>query len=258
MLCLLGIAACLGTILYNSAVKNSDVAGIFNATDTDRPSERVANLLPAKSKRAIYPYSVIPGGVQDREELVASVNRDPVVNAHYSNFKVRLARTIKSEQARYVHVSYRLRDRIYWTAKTVKIPKGEALITDGKEYARTRCGNQISEEPRKPVSAEEPPIEMLEAPMVPKVDTVELETFVDTGWKPRELLPLDPSIPIAGPALITPYTPVKRNDILPRYYHPPRFRLTRRPPIIVPEPATLLLLIAGLTVLIVTKFTWKK
>jgi hypothetical protein len=35
------------------------------------------------SARAIYPYSVIPGGVESAAELRNSVTRDPVVAEHY-------------------------------------------------------------------------------------------------------------------------------------------------------------------------------
>jgi hypothetical protein len=257
MLLLLGASACLGTLIITKLIRSSSTPIISSTPDSYRAPEMAGDFLPAKAKRTIYPYSIIPGGVNGREELAASIMNDPVVSAHYADFVIRQARVIKAEEAKLVHVSYRLRNQIFWTAKTVRLPKGETLITDGQEVARTRCGNKVSISPQAPVSEEEPPIETLETPLVAKVDTIELETFVDTGWEPREISPMAPFIPIQGPALLNPYVPPAPAAILPRYYHPPSFRLSPRK-IIVSEPESVILLICGLTVLLAIRFAQKK
>src|SRR5215467_132697 len=40
--------------------------------------------------------------------------------------------------------------RFYWTRRPMRIPNGEVLLTDGRLYARARCGNRISETPLGP------------------------------------------------------------------------------------------------------------
>jgi len=257
MLFLLGTSACLGTLIVTKLIRNSSETLVSRVPDTYHAMQIAGEFRPAKANKTVYPYSIIPGGVSDREELAASMHNDPVVSAHYADFAIRRARIIKAEETKFVHVSYRLRNQIFWTAKTVRLPKGETLITDGREIARTRCGNKVSVAPQAPVSKEEPPIETLETPLVAKIDTIELETFVDTGWEPREISPMAPFIPIQGPAILNPYVPPTPAAILPRYYHPPRFRMTPSR-IIVSEPESLILLISGFTVLIAIKFMWKK
>ena len=66
-----------------------------------------------------------------------------------------------------MYVSYRLGDRVFWTAKTLKLAKGEAVITDGVNEARARCGNRLSPTPVEPVSPEQPPPQVFEAPEAP-------------------------------------------------------------------------------------------
>jgi hypothetical protein len=107
-------------------------------------------------RRAVYAYSVIPGGIRSVGELKTAIARDPVVSAHYSTFRLERARVIQLDHDRSVHVSYRLGDRVYWTNHELRLAKGETLITDGVETARTRCGNLISENLPGPVLPKEP------------------------------------------------------------------------------------------------------
>jgi hypothetical protein len=50
----------------------------------------------------------------------------------------------------FVYVSYRKANRVYWTSKKHRVCKGEAILTDGKNMARTRCGNRLSVAPQQP------------------------------------------------------------------------------------------------------------
>ena len=95
------------------------------------------------SKHPVYPYSVIPGGVRDVADLQEHAARDYVVRRHFARFDYRHARLVRSDKARQVYLSYRLRDRIFWTRKKVRLLQAELLLTDGKITARARCGNQI-------------------------------------------------------------------------------------------------------------------
>jgi hypothetical protein len=206
-------------------------------------------------KRAIYPYSVIAGGVRDREELENAVDRDPVVAVHYSGFKIGRARIVRALDAQLVHVSYRIQDKIFWTAKKIQLAQGEQLITDGQNVARTRCGNRVSAEPQEPVSQEEPPPEVFNTPEIP-VDAIPLlsETLLGTSMiVPEEIanpMPLFDSL-INPPDLLTLEDRYFDSGLVP-YIPPPYF-----PPIYVvppdfydspsvPEPSTWVLIATGL------------
>ena len=145
------------------------------------------------------------------------------------------------EQERAVYVSYRLNSRIYWTRQKLRLAKGEALITDGKITARTRCGNQISEIPVAPSSPAEPTIEALEKPEDPPL-LAEIN--------PPFELPLDPPpatdiqvIGHAGRIFIPPLFPIY-------FGNPgsgPGIPVSPPPPPTVPEPAALFLVLLGLS-----------
>lgn len=117
-----------------------------------------------QSSRAVYPYSVVPGGVQSPRELEQAGDRDPVVARHYSGFDYKNAKVIEVREPRLVYVSYRLHDRIYWTSRQIRLHRGEKLISDGKMTARGRCGNRVSETAQNAVSPEEPPAEKFDQP----------------------------------------------------------------------------------------------
>lgn len=110
----------------------------------------------------VYRLSVIPGGVRSATELAATVRRDQVVAAHYAGFDVAAAHLVRLDKPRFVHVSYRIGDKVYWTRKKVQLAAGEYLLSDGRHLARTRCGNRIADEVQAPVLADEPAPQVLE------------------------------------------------------------------------------------------------
>jgi len=111
-----------------------------------------------------YPYSIIPGGAYSAAELRSADREDPVVKEHYADFEMKKVQMVQLTDDRYQYVSYRLRKKIYWTKRKLRIPKGELLLTDGASWARARCGNRLSDKPHKQVSAEEPPAKALSMP----------------------------------------------------------------------------------------------
>lgn len=115
--------------------------------------------------REVYPYSLVPGGVRSARELRAVFDHDPVLRAHYRNFDFNRARLVRLTGDRTVYVSYRIGNKVYWTTKLVRLHAGEMLLTDGVMNVRTRCGNQISENPRMEVSPDEPKVATLEKPV---------------------------------------------------------------------------------------------
>ncbi len=114
--------------------------------------------------RPLYPYSIVPGGVTNAGELRQAIANDPIVAAHYAGFNLAQVRAIRLTGVRFVYVSYRMGDRVYWTRRKLRLASGETLLSDGTNLARTRCGNRISETPVGPVGPAEPPSETLERP----------------------------------------------------------------------------------------------
>jgi hypothetical protein len=81
---------------------------------------------------------------------------DPVAQQHYAGFDSDRAWLVRLAEDRLQYVSYRKNDQVFWTSKKLRIPRGEVLITDGRHFARTRCGNLLSETPQVQVDAKEP------------------------------------------------------------------------------------------------------
>ena len=116
------------------------------------------------NRRPVYRYSVVPGGVQTGEELRQAAQRDRAVARHFAAFNFERAHLTQLNAPRFVYLSYRRGDRIFWTRKQIALRKGEKLITDGKIAARTRCANQISVLPHAETSMEEPLAQELDDP----------------------------------------------------------------------------------------------
>jgi PEP-CTERM motif len=115
--------------------------------------------------RPVYPYSVVPGGVEDAKELKWVADHDPVVAAHYAGFDYDHARVVRLTLAKTVYVSYRIGNHIYWTRRRVNLHKGEKLITDGRMTARGRCANRVEEAPQVASLPSEPPVMDFDEPM---------------------------------------------------------------------------------------------
>lgn len=170
--------------------------------------------------KRVYGHSVIPGGVRGSSELTKVLERDAVVRAHYADFDTANAYVVHVKRARLVHVSYRMGDDIYWTKKTVRLVKGEALLTDGKSFVRARCGNRIADLPQLAVANNEPAPEELDTVITAHTasDSIQsnfpaivsqrgvaskgLSSNAGMGAAPRTagaVAPLPPSTPSSGP-----------------------------------------------------------
>jgi len=125
----------------------------------------VDEISEAQSSRPIYPYSVVPGGVEDAKELKWVAEHDPIVAAHYAGFNYARAQVVRLTLARTVYVSYCIGNRIYWSRRRITLKKGEKLLTDGRITARTRCANRVEEAPQQQASPNEPPVEKFEEPV---------------------------------------------------------------------------------------------
>ncbi len=117
-----------------------------------------------RALRPNYPYSVIPGGAYSPAELRYAIAKDPLVGEHYRDFDLKNARLVTLVDDRYQYASFRLHNRVFWTRNKLRIPKGELLLTDGHNYARTRCGNRLSSAPGPATTAQQPSTRMLSLP----------------------------------------------------------------------------------------------
>lgn len=200
--------------------------------------------------RPVYPYSVIPGGVESGRELKDAIARDPVAAGHYADFNVAKTRVVRLDRDELAYVSYRMGDRIFWTSKKVRLPKGETVITDGAHEARTRCGNRLSDTPSEPVSPQEPPPQALDQPRHPELVAVLEPPTIDFPPTPPFLPPGSPPGPLSAP----PSNPPGGGVIPPPFFPPIGGGGSPPPPISpavsVPEPGSLEMLVAGVATIL--------
>lgn len=207
-------------------------------------------------RRVVYPYSVVPGGVQTADDLRHITSHDDVVGNHYAGFDFRNARIVEVDQPKLVYLSYRVGDKIYWTRKKVSLRRGEMLITDGKMTARTRCANRVSEAAMPETSPAEPPAAKFEEPFDGTAARTPFPGDLNSimgehagGMGPAQPTQISSSVSFPGgglPPLYPPRIPERGcppgetsgGNGKPCHHKPP--------PPAVPEPATLLLVSSGI------------
>jgi len=185
--------------------------------------ETVATVARLRSSiRPIYPYSVVAGGVHSPEDVTLAMQRDPVVAEHYVDVHPEDLREELVERPTLVHASYRIGDKVFWTARTIALHTGEKILTDGKTTIRERCGNVLTVEPLGPA--------LMDEPAAPEFDVAV------TPWTPGAGYRLD-----SPPVFFDPPDPPNPPEDPPV---PVVYRVD--PPVPVPEPATWVLLSLGL------------
>jgi hypothetical protein len=201
------------------------------------PSPEVA-FDPVEVSRPLYPYSVIPGGIENSAELRNAIDHDPVVAEHYAGFNLARAQVVHLNESRAVYVSYRLGNRVFWTRKQLNLLKGETVITDGEHMARTRCGNQISEVPAGPTGALPEEAQVLAGPPVLVAENIPPSELPLILPPVSEIPPIAAPLAPGGGIFIPPIPPILGGGTS------PNSPIVPPPP--VPEPETLLMLALGL------------
>jgi hypothetical protein len=105
----------------------------------------------------VYPYSLIPGGVETEGEFQAYRRVDPKLADHYQGVRGSLA-VARLDHDMWMYASYRTADGIYWTKNRLLVHRGETVLTDGEHMVRARCGNRLSITAQVPVRKFEPPL----------------------------------------------------------------------------------------------------
>lgn len=194
----------------------------------------------------VYPYSVIPGGVKDLNDLRSAALRDSAVRQHYAHFDYSHAQLIRASEAREVYLSYRIRDTVFWTRKRIRLQAGELLLTDGNITARARCGNQISDTAKPEVSDEEPAEDVLDEPVaVMEAPSLAIRPMLGPPALPggQPAAPtlfaggfIFPYVPFSGPL---PYSRCPLDDGMADVHCHPKH------PHVVPEPPSMILIASG-------------
>lgn len=263
---LFALAGLLATV---ALLRFAGQSRIFDDRENSLADSRpvVATAVPAvvRSLRPNYPLSIIPGGAYSPQELLSWLRRDPVVRGHYHGFDGASVRLVAAHRDILAYVSYRRDNKVFWTHKPLRIPKGELLLTDGTNFARARCGNRLAEtlppgtrleEPTPPevalppftmamfrkgtIPSGEPP--EVAGPMVlPTLppETLTLSTPPAPQTAATEIAPLPPSVGPFVPAALTPS--VARRTATPSATPTPPDEPVTPPtvPSQVPEPASL-------------------
>ena len=181
------------------------------------------------------------------EDFRRTVQKDPVLSAHYSGFKWESAKMAKQDKEIWTFVSYRKDGIIRRTSKPIRLPKGDGYITDGLRKVRTFCCNDydITSPPMQVSLAALPaePVERFDTP----VRRMNKNTETVAG-PPRQLSSGSPSEDSAGaipeslgkvpsnsfPAYFPPNPPVQRH-----------YSSGSKQSLVTPEPGSLYLMGAG-------------
>ncbi len=242
---LVGFSVCLALLRDREAPPMRPFSGNRpGATASTSPFSSTEGTPPpmgrrGKPKRAVYPYSVIPGGVKSVEELKNAIASDSVVSAHYATFDLSRTRILRLDRNRTMHVSYRLGSNVYWTKRELRLAKGETLITDGVHMAR---------EMDTPLKPQDTDVRIVSgAPL-----DSSLTQMPGPGVPPVEGGPPPPPPHGSGndPIILGPPAPTGPGSIGAGPWPTP---LSPARVVPVPEPSTLLLLLIGLFALMLLR-----
>jgi hypothetical protein len=145
------VISALYVLPYARHAQQSNAQTIPDAQGMASP-ELASWRMPLPARRAVYPLSVIPGGVESVAELKQIIRGDPEIAHHLKDFDVNKTRLVRITQPQAAYVSYRIGDHIFWTAKKLTLRKGELVLTDGTHIIRGRCGNDVSYVPMRPIA----------------------------------------------------------------------------------------------------------
>lgn len=238
---------------------------------TQRPN-LAKSVIPLKGQqpqagqpRPVYPHSVVPGGVTSGDEMKKAMASDQVVAKHYEGLDPKQMKAGKLTKDTAAYVSYRVKDKTYWTKRKVQLHKGEIVLGDGKNWVRARCGNRLAFVAQRPFlpPADEPSETDFDTPL-PEIplEVADLRLIPDLSG------PLPSYRSSETMAQRTPEKPEKKVKRLTRHWPFGMTALAARPfppgtgtPLLppagqsdLPEPSSIILVSAGLLGLAGYKF----
>ena len=192
--------------------------------------------------RKVYPYSIVPGGALSVEEARRAMS-GPSVRDHYAGVDLKNLKRVILTADLSGYVSYRYGDKIYWTAKSVRLKAGEPVFTDGQHMIRGRCLNSYSAHPMAPIRPHEPEEKVMETWVeVPVLSFSFAPLPLDTG--PVLAAPAQRAMAAAQPTKVHGGRFFPIVPIIPPIFghspHPPPAVTpppTPPPPSVVPEPS---------------------
>lgn len=101
------------------------------------------------------------------DDFRRTVQNDPVLAAHFADFRWETARLGRQDEPVWTYVSYRKDGVVRRTTKPVRLPKGDGYITDGNHVVRTYCCNDyvIAPSPETTgMASPASPVERVDAP----------------------------------------------------------------------------------------------
>ena len=140
LLAILGLLI-VGVIRYRFILKESIKLGTgirANGIETYMPAP------DARAERSVYPFSVIPGGIASLDDVLNSVQRDPVVAQHYRDLSPIDMHFERLPVPIQVYASYRVGHSVFWTQHRIVVPRGELVLRDDSHFIRARCGNRLA------------------------------------------------------------------------------------------------------------------
>ncbi len=201
-----GIGAIVALLLVWAAVAAIGL-WVTQSPEPDPAWPRAENIVvPATSPRSAlgnetrpnFRYSIVEGGVHTGTEMRQAIDRDSVVASHYAGLDPSRFRVERLPTRTVAHVSYRIGHEVFWTRKKLVLEAGEAVLTDGTNIIRARCGNRVAMEGHGPERSEEPDAEAFEQLSDPAVVAVEPPT--DPPHSGTFVISELQSLPLDGPS----------------------------------------------------------
>jgi hypothetical protein len=81
------------------------------------------------------------------DDFRTAVSSDQVLKIHYADFRWDNARMERLDKAMLAYVYFRKDDKIFVKKKPIRLPDGDAYITDGNKRVRTHCCNNYTPGP---------------------------------------------------------------------------------------------------------------
>lgn len=177
-----------------------ELVGGYSDSDTNRWGQQLGDYFTETPQRPVYQYSIIPGGVYSKKELLALCAKYPNNPACANDLSgyhlVVLDRNV------WLYAAYIKDGKLFWTDHPIEIYRGETVLEDEFGHLiRSRCGNPLSgnplsgEAPPTPPEVEQPDITFnyFDSPPEGNITVVEIPPDTVTPVAPPAFYPLPPA-----------------------------------------------------------------